>query len=495
MSSSPLFVAIDVGTSAVKAIAVNAQGEVTATESTSLSMQTPQPGWAEQDPAAWWDATVKSLKGLLSKVGAAPVAAIGLSGQMHSSVFLDKNARVIRPALLWCDGRTTAQCKTIEQTLGLERMRASVANAAFEGFTLPKVLWLKQNESASFERLAKVLLPKDYIRYQLTGEMATEPSDASGTLMFDVSRRKFDADLLKDLGLESSLAPDVGGSSQVLGVVSQEVATLTGLLAGTPVVGGGADNACGAVGVGAVSPGQTVLSWGTSGTVLSPTATAVVEPGLRAHTFCHAAENTWYVMGVMLTAGGAFAWHQRELAKELAGQPAAALSDEAAHVAPGAEGLSFLPYLQGERTPHKNADARGAFVGLSLAHTRAHLTRAVLEGICFGYKDGLELLQQMGLKAKDLLVTGGGSNSPFIRSLLADTLGLPLKQVNKEEGPAFGAAILAAVGAGHFKTTAEACSSWLSYQAREVPKAGSVETYAPVYARFKALYPALNPAT
>ncbi len=489
---SALFLGIDAGTSAVKAIAIDAEGAVVATASSPLTLQTPKPGWAEQDPAAWWEATVSSLKQLLKQVKADDIGGIGLSGQMHSSVFLDGQANVIRPALLWCDGRTTEQCRTIENTLGIERMSKTVGNAAFEGFTLPKILWLKQHEPENYEKLAKVLLPKDYIRFKLTGEMAAEPSDASGTLMFDVMKREFDTDLLKDLGLKPSLVTSVGGSSEVLGKVTAEVAAATGLKQGTPVVGGGADNACGAVGVGAVSPGQTVLSWGTSGTVLSPTKSPVVDPQLRVHTFCHAAEDTWYVMGVMLTAGGAFAWHQKELAKELEGKPPSVLSDEAEAIPAGADGLTFLPYLQGERTPHKNAEARGAFVGLSLAHTRAHMTRAVLEGICFGYKDGLGLLSNMGLSGDDLLVTGGGSNSPFVRSLLADTLNLKLKQVNKEEGPAFGAAILGAVGAGQFASTAEACSKLLSYNDRESPSADAAERYADAYARFRALYPKLH---
>ncbi|MEN9578712.1 MAG: hypothetical protein RJA70_1721 [Pseudomonadota bacterium] len=487
----PLFLGIDVGTSAVKVIAVDAQGEVVATATSPLALQTPKPGWAEQDPMAWWEATLAATAALVKQVSSGSIAAIGLSGQMHSSVFLDASNRVIRPAMLWCDGRTTAQCRVIESTLGTERMSRSVGNAAFEGFTLPKILWLKENEAGSYSRLAKVLLPKDFIRFMLTGQMATEPSDASGTLMFDVMKREFDAVLLKDLGLSPSLVPSVGGSSEVLGKVTAEVARLTGLPEGTPVVGGGADNACGAVGVGAVAPGQTVLSWGTSGTVLTPTTQPVVDPQLRVHTFCHAAEDTWYVMGVMLTAGGAFAWHQRELAKELEGQAPGVLSDEASKIQAGAEGLSFLPYLQGERTPHKNADARGAFIGLSLAHTRAHMTRAVLEGICFGYKDSVELLRKMGLSSDSLLVTGGGSNSPFVRSLLADILALRLRQVNKEEGPAFGAAILGAVGAGQFANTKAACASWLGYADRETPSAGSEALYASAYARFQALYPAL----
>ena len=492
MADSSLFVGIDVGTSGVKVIAVDEAGEIQSQTSQPLTMQTPEPGWAEQNPTAWWDATVAALKQLTAKVEPARIAGIGLSGQMHSSVFLDGKGEVLRPALLWCDGRTSAECSTIKKVLGLERMRSTVGNDAFEGFTLPKILWLRDNEPEVFARLSKVLLPKDYIRKQLSSVLATEPSDASGTLMFDVSKQCFDVDLLKDLGLPTSLVPEVGGSSEALSTVSSSVAALTGLPAGTPIAGGGADNACGAIGVGAVSSGQVVLSWGTSGTVLAPTPKPTIDPELRAHTFCHAVPGVWYVMGVMLTAGGAFAWHQRELGKELAGKPPSVLSDEAANIPAGAEGLSFLPYLQGERTPHKNAGARGAFVGLSLAHTRQHMTRAVLEGICFGYKDSVELLAGMGLNSSKVLVTGGGSNSPLVRRLLADILERTLTQVNKEEGPAFGAATLGAVAAGAFPTVGAACEKWLSYRDTESSKNDDAEAYREAYSRFRALYPALH---
>jgi len=354
-------------------------------------------------------------------------------------------------------------------------------------------LWLRDNEPAAFARLAKVLLPKDYLRHQLTGTLATEPSDASGTLLFDVVNRRFSQQMLEAMALPASLLPDLGGSTEILGTVSPRAARATGLLAGTPVVGGGADNACGAVGVGAVAPGAVVASWGTSGTVLCPTAAPLVDPRMRAHTFCHAVPDTWYVMGVMLTAGGAFAWHERELARELAGKKDAAdrLDREAARVPIGALGLTFLPYLQGERTPHRDAEARAAFVGLSLAHTRAHLTRAVLEGICFGLRDSLEIVEALGLAVPEVMITGGGARVPFVRQLQADIYGKRVVPVDQPEGPALGAALLAAVGAGAFEDVAAAART-IKRRPGIAPRPAAHRAYDGPYRRFGRLYPALK---
>ncbi|HEU4452670.1 MAG TPA: xylulokinase, partial [Longimicrobium sp.] len=374
-----VFLGVDVGTSGVKAILVDAAGEVVVSATTPLTLSTPRPGWAEQDPEAWWRASVASIRHVVESRRDARVASIGISGQMHSSVFLDGSGEVIRPALLWSDGRTTAECAEITARVGGEdRLRDLAANPALEGFTLPKVLWLRNHEPQAFGRLATVLLAKDYVRFRLTGALATEPSDASATLMYDTARLRWSGEIMEAMDLPMSLLPAVGGSAEVLGRVAADAAGLTGLPEGTPVVGGGADNACGAAGVGVVAPGEAVASWGTSGTVLAPMAEPRVDPGMRAHTFCHVVSGAWYLMGVVLSAGGAFAWHREQLARELAAAPDAhaRLDEEAAAIAPGAEGLSFLPYLQGERTPHRDASARGAFVGLTLAHTRAHMTRA-----------------------------------------------------------------------------------------------------------------------
>ncbi len=490
------FLGLDIGTSGVKAILVTPAGEVEAAANTPLALSTPQPGWAEQDPEAWWQATLTSVRALLAQRPGARVAAVGISGQMHSSVFLDAAGAVIRPALLWCDGRTTAECAEITARAGGEQqLREWVSNPALEGFTLPKVLWLRNHEPAAFQRLARVLLAKDFIRFRLTGALAAEPSDASGTLMYDPTRQRWSAEIMQAVALPLSLLPDVGGSAEVLGRISAGAARASGLAEGTPVVGGGADNACGAAGVGAVAPGEAVSSWGTSGTVLAPTARPLVDPGLRAHTFCHVLPDVWYVMGVILSAGGAFAWYRDQLARELAGTADAdmALNLEAATIPPGADGVTFLPYLQGERTPHRDAAARGAFLGLSLAHSRAHLTRAVLEGVCFALRDSLTILQELGLSPSSLLLTGGGAKSPFVRRLQADVFGLPVCTVNREEGPAYGAALLAAVGAGAFPDLPAAARATLTRAPLEQPDLRAHVQYEEPYRRFRAWYRAARP--
>ena len=491
-----VFLGLDVGTSGVKAILVAPSGDVVASATSPLTMATPQPGWAEQEPEAWWQASLASIAAVRGKRPDARIASIGISGQMHSSVFLDRKGQVIRPALLWCDGRTTAECDEITSRVGgEERLRDLASNPALEGFTLPKVLWLRRHEPAAFARLATVLLPKDYIRYRLTGALATEPSDASATLMSDTARLRWSDEIMRAVELPASLLPDVGPSAGALGEVSAAAAHLTGIEAGIPVVGGGADNACGAAGVGVVAPGEVVTSWGTSGTVLAPTAMPLVDPRLRAHTFCHVMPDTWYLMGVVLTAGGAFAWYQEHLARELAGtsDAAARLDAEAASVPRGADGVTFLPYLQGERTPHRDASARGAVLGLSLAHTRAHLTRAVLEGICFALRDSLTILQSVGLSPDHLLLTGGGAKSRLLRQLQSEIFGLPVTTVNREEGPAYGAALLAAVGAGAFPDLTAAVRATLTRAPLEVPDPNAHLDYAQPYLRFRQSFPAARP--
>ncbi|HEV3192580.1 MAG TPA: xylulokinase, partial [Polyangiaceae bacterium] len=440
--------------------------------------------------------TTRAIAALLRATRVKPnrIASVGLSGQMHSSVFLDAGNRVIRPALLWCDGRTTEECRAITSRIGEKQLAEWVCNPALEGFTLPKVLWLKNHEPEAFAKLEKVVLAKDYVRYRLTGALATEPSDASATLMYDTARRCWSDRIMRAMELDMRLLPNLGASTEVLGTVNRSASKAAGLAEGTPVVGGGADNACGAVGVGLVSPGLAVASWGTSGTLLTPTPQPAVDPALRAHTFCHVVPDTWYLMGVMLTAGGAFAWHARELAKELSRKPniEMLLNREAERIAPGSEGLTFLPYLQGERTPHRDASARGAFVGLSLAHTRAHMSRAVIEGICFGLRDSLTILRSLSSTIEKVLVTGGGAKSAFIRKMQADVYGLPVVRVSPEEGPAFGAALLGAVGVGAFANVAAACQNTLTRLDSEPFDPQLHRAYKEPYERFQALYPALR---
>lgn len=469
---------------------MKADGDVEATATAPLSLATPRPGWAEQDPEAWWEASCLAIRDVVAEQPTARVDAVGISGQMHSSVFLDKSGAVIRPALLWSDGRTTAECREIEARVGGEaKLREWVCNPALEGFTLPKVLWLRNHEPDAFARLTKVLLAKDFVRLRLTGNVATEPSDASGTLMFDPANLQWSKEMLAAVDLSPALLPDVGGSSEVLGRVTAAAAKMSRLLAGTPVVGGGADNACGAAGVGAVTPGEAVSSWGTSGTVLAPLAAPRVDPKLRAHTFCHVAPGVWYMIGVVLSAGGAFAWYRDQCARELPDRERDdVLVDEAAAIAPGAEGVTFLPYLQGERTPHRDASLRAAFTGLSLAHSRAHMTRAVLEGVCFALRDSVEILRELGLAPSYFLQTGGGARSAFIRQLQADVFGLPVTTVNREEGGAYGAALLAAVGAGAFPDLKAAVQGTLTRQPLAPPNAEIHRTYEEIYERFRTRF-------
>ncbi len=496
-ASRDAFLGLDVGTSGVKALLVAASGDVAASASVPLALATPQPGWAEQDPDAWWDAVAGAVRTVVAARAGMRVGAVGITGQMHSSVFLDAHGDVIRPALLWCDGRTTAECREIAARAGgPDRLRDLVGNPALEGFTLPKILWLRANEPAAFARLATVLLAKDYIRYRLTGALATEPSDASGTLLYDTAHQRWSREMLAAVDLPRSIVPDLGGSAEILGRITPAAASFTGLAAGTPVVGGGGDNACAAAGVGVVAPGEAVVSWGTSGTVLAPTAEPLVDPAMRAHTFCHVVPDLWYVIGVVLSAGGAFAWYRDRFAREYPDAATAdrALREEAAAVAPGADGLTFLPYLQGERTPHRDASLRGALLGLSLAHSRAHVTRAVFEGICFALRDSVEILRELALAPDRMVLTGGGAKHALLRQMQADVFGVAVCGVNREEGAAYGAALLAAVGAGAFADVPSAAQAVLARTSPEPPDPAAQAEYERLYARFRASLPSARPA-
>ena len=428
------FLGLDVGTSGVKAILVDRDGGVEASATVPLELSTPHPGWAEQDPEAWWQASVAAIQQVLAAGRPGTyVSAIGISGQMHSSVFLDRTAPD-RPASFGAMAERR-ECREITERVGGEqRLRDLASNPALEGFTLPKVLWLRRHEPEAFARLATVMLPKDFIRFKLTGVVATEPSDASATLMYDTARMRWSTEILDAVDVPRSVVPDVGGSSEILGRVSVEGAGATGLRPGKPVVGGGADNDCGAAGVGAIAPGEAVSSWGTSGTVLAPMSEPRVDPTLRAHTFCHVVPGVWYLMGVVLSAGGAFAWYRDQLARDLTstGQANERLNAEAMGIPPGAEGVTFLPYLQGERTPHRDATARGAIVGLSLAHSRAHVTRAVVEGVYFALRDSVTILQELGVVPNHMLLTGGARCSPAADAMRR--VGLPVRTVMRGAG-------------------------------------------------------------
>lgn len=486
-----LVLGIDSSTTATKAVLVRADGAVAGVGVGEYGFDTPRPGWSEQSPHLWWTATQQAIAAAMADAAAhgSAVQSVGLTGQMHGSVLLDSTGDVVRPALLWNDQRTGAECDEIRDRVGAARLIELTGNDALTGFTAPKLLWVRAHEPGAWARVAHVMLPKDYIRYRLTGVMATDVADASGTLLLDVARRRWSSDVLADLDLDPALLPDLFEGPSVTGVVSDEAAGLTRLTPGTPVVAGGGDQSANAVGVGAVSEGVGALSLGTSGVVFVPTARPVVEPEGRVHSFCHAVPDTWHVMGVMLSAAGSLRWYRDTLAP---GVDFGALAAEAGPVAPGADGLRFLPYLTGERTPHADPAARGAFVGLTVRHTRAHLTRAVLEGVAFGLRDGLELMRDAGVGMPgEFRASGGGTKSPLWRQVVADVLDVPVVSVGTAEGAAFGAAVLAAVGAGWFPSVAEAEAALVRTGERTEP--AHADAYAGAYASYRSLYPALKP--
>ncbi|WP_422931013.1 xylulokinase [Singulisphaera sp. PoT] len=460
---------IDIGTSGTKTLAIDEAGNVLGSSSAEYPCEHPRPGWSEQDPELWWEATKTTVAAVLKKAGLKPsdVAGVGLSGQMHGSVFLDEAGSVIRPALLWNDQRTAAECAEIERRAGgKEALIRMVANPALTGFTAPKLLWLRNHEPRSWDRVRQVLLPKDYIRYRLTGTFATEVSDASGTLLLDVAKRNWSRELLGLLEIDPDLLPPCYESFEVSGQVSALGASGTGLAEGTPVVGGGGDQAAGAVGNGIVRPGAVSATMGTSGVVFAHTHEVGFDPLGRLHRFCHAVPGAWHVMGVVLAAGGSLQWYRNQLAqaeidaaKAKGIDPYFLLSDQAAKVGPGAEGLFFLPYLTGERTPHMNPDAKGAWVGLTVRHGRSHLVRSVMEGATYAMRDSLELIKEMGASIEQIRLSGGGARNPLWRQIQADIYGQDVHMLESTEGPAFGVALLAQVGAGGFSSVPEACDA------------------------------------
>ena len=429
----------------------------------------PKPLWSEQDPEDWWQATIKSVRAVVRKARLKPgdVKAIGLSGQMHGSVFLDKRNRVIRRAILWNDQRTSAECREIEERVGGRgNLIQLVANPALTGFTAPKILWLRNHEPKHFEQTVKVLLPKDEIRRRMTGEYATEVSDASGMLLLDVARRTWSTELLSKLDLDVGLLARCYESEEVTGRLTSEAATLLGLSTDCVVVGGAGDCAAGAVGNGIVEPGVLSTSIGTSGVMFVHCDEVTIDPQGRVHTFCHAVRGKWHMMGVNLSAGGSLQWFRNELCKADAAEAKRrktevydVLTKEAEAVDPGSEGLFFLPYLSGERTPHADPDARGCFVGLTLAHTRGHLIRAIMEGVVYSMRDSLEIIEGLGVPVRQIRASGGGSRSRLWRQIQADAFGRKVATINTEEGAAYGVALLAAVGTGAFKNVQEACAA------------------------------------
>jgi len=469
-------VGIDVGTTGVKALAVSPEGDVLARAEAAYPLSTPQPGWAEQDPEDWW----RAAEAALVRLGLDGVAGIGLSGQMHGLVALDERERVLRPAILWNDQRTAAECAEIEERIGLRRLVELTGNRALPGFTAPKLLWLRRHEPDVFARITHVLLPKDYVRLRLTGELAIDVADASGTLLLDVAHRRWSGEVLRELDIPPDWLPPVLESPVVSGHTSD----------GLPVAAGAGDQAAGALGVGADRPGPLSVVLGTSGVVFAALPGYAADPEGRVHSFCHAVPNRWHAMGVMLSAAGSLHWLRDAVAP---GEPFERLTAEAERWPPGAEGIVFLPYLAGERTPHVDPDARGAFVGLSLRHDRGALVRAVLEGVAFGLRDSLELLRSLGIEPHLARISGGGARSDLWLRILASVLNVPLERTAAEEGAAYGAALLGGVAAGVFSDVHEAVAATVRVTRRIEPERAWVEPYAQGYARFRSLYPALRP--
>ncbi len=494
---------IDVSTTGAKALVIDAQGNVIASATEEYPLYTPKPLWSEQNPEDWWQGVIRAVTRVLAAPGvtAEEIAGIGLTGQMHGMVLLDDAGRVLRPAILWNDQRTGPQCEEITAWAGgLKRTVELTGNAVLPGFTAPKVVWVRENEPAVFERVAQVLLPKDYIRYRLTGEYATEVSDASGTALFDVGNRRWSATMAGLLAIPMGWLPHVDESHVVTGRVAESAARLTGLKAGTPVVGGGGDQAAQAVGSGIVRPGIVSVTSGTSGVVFAHADSYAPEPAGRVHVFCHAVTGAWHAMGVMLSAGGAFRWLRDAMAGEEKAAAAASgrdpyelLTEQAARVPPGSEGLLFLPYLTGERCPYPDPNARGAFVGLTLRHGKGHLVRSVLEGVSYGLRDSLELIKGLGVPIDQVRASGGGAKSPLWRQIQADVFGTELVLVDVTEGAAMGAALLAGVGAGMYGDVREAVDAAVHVTSSTKPQADAAAEYERGYALYRDLYPALKP--
>lgn len=483
---------IDASTTATKAILVDQAGAVIGVGAASYGFDVPRPLWSEQEPALWWDGAVAAIRSVLASSGvpAGDVVAIGLTGQMHGAVLLDGAGEVLRPAILWNDQRTGLECDAIRQAVGAERLVEITGNDALTGFTAPKLVWVRDHEPDVWRRIAHVLLPKDYVRLRLTGEYAVDKADGAGTLLFDLAARDWSSEVLDALEIDPTWMPRTWEGPEVTGVVSGEAAAITGLRPGTPVVAGGGDQAANAVGVGAVVAGRMALSLGTSGVIFATTDRPIFEPAGRVHAFCHAVPGRWHMMSVMLSAAGSLRWFRDALAP---GTEFGDLVAEASEVPAVSGGLWFLPYLSGERSPHPDPLARGAFVGLTLAHDRRHLTRAVLEGVAYGLRDGLDLMVAAGMPAPDQIrASGGGTASELWRQILADVLDAEIATVNTTEGAAYGAGLLAAVGAGWYRSVEDAAAALVTATPVAAP-GPDAPRYAEAHAIYRDLYPALAP--
>ena len=494
-------IGVDLGTSGTKTVLFSTDGQPIASKTIEYPLYQPQNGWAEQAPEDWWHAACGSMKEVISKSGINPkdIKGIGISGQMHGLVMLDKSGNVLRKSIIWCDQRTAAECDEITSKVGASRLIELTANPALTGFTASKILWVRNNEPEVYEKCAHILLPKDYVRYMLTGEFATEVSDASGMQLLDVPNRCWSDEVLSKLGIDKSLLAKVYESPEVTGKVSAQAAELCGVPAGTPVVGGAGDNAAAAVGTGTVQDGIAFTTLGTSGVVFAHTDKLSIDPKGRVHTFCCAVPGAWHVMGVTQAAGLSLKWFRDNfcsdemvVAKGLDKDPYYIMDKQAERIPIGADRLLYLPYLMGERTPHLDPNCRGAFIGLSAMHTRQHMLRAVMEGVVYSQRDSVEVLRGMGVKINDMLACGGGGTSPLWRQMLADVYGCPVKTVVSKEGPALGVAILASVGTGVYSSVQEACKQVIKTNPAQNPIAANSAEYEKFYKMYTELYPALK---
>lgn len=496
-----LLLGIDLGTSGTKTVLFNEMGNTLASHTVEYPLYQPRNGWAEQDPHDWWRAVQETIQAVLSKssADAAEIKGVGISGQMHGLVMLDGQGHVQRNAVLWCDGRTQKQCDEITDRIGREKLLKLSANPALPGFTAGKVLWVRENEPEIYEKCRHILLPKDYIRYKLTGEFATEVSDASGMNMLDVPKRTWSGEILSVLDIDPALLGRMYESCEVTGTVTYAAAEATGLAPGTPVVGGAGDNAAAAIGTGVVETGKAFTTLGTSGVIFAHANEVTIDPQGRVHTFCSAVPGRWTVMSCTLAAGLSLQWFrnqfcaaEREAAACMGTDPYELMTAEAERSPIGANRLIFLPYLMGERSPLLDSDARGAFIGLSAIHGKGDMVRAVMEGVTYSQRQCLDVFRAMGVDVSDMAACGGGGRSPFWRQMLADVYGCPVKTIDSAEGPALGAAILAGVGAGVYANVPEGCTAAVRVGGVQHPKQENSAAYEPFYQLYRKLFPALR---
>lgn len=494
-------IGIDLGTSGTKTVLFDRSGKVVASKTIEYPLYQPQNGWAEQDPNDWWQAAAGTIRAVIDESGVSPsdIKGVGISGQMHGLVMLDKDGKVLRRSIIWCDQRTAAECAEITEKVGARRLIEITANPALPGFTASKILWVRNHEPELYARCAHILLPKDYVRYMLTGEFATEVSDASGMQLLDVPNRCWSRELLKILEIDEGLLAKVYESPEVTGTITEEAAKLTGLAAGTIVVGGAGDNAAAAVGTGVVREGKAFTTIGSSGVVFAHTDKITIDPKGRVHTFCCAVPGAWHVMGVTQGAGLSLKWFrdnfceaEKSAAQGMGVDPYYLMDRQAERSPIGCNRLIYLPYLMGERTPHLDPDCRGVFFGLSAIHTKYDMLRAVMEGVTYSQRDSVEILRGMGVETSEMLACGGGGSSPLWRQMLADAYNCPVKTVKSKEGPALGVAILAGVGAGLYSSVESACDAMIQYNEAQNPIPENVPKYEAFYQIYCSLYPALK---